>query len=85
MVVQRSALSLDHPDNEIDGMVVGNLADEFAVASRHFESVLKESAKDLTTLRGADADADAEIMAFGITADERLRENDNFGPGSARI
>jgi len=83
--VQRSSFPLDHPDDEMERVVLGNLAEEFAGASRNFDSVLEISAKDLTALWGANADADAEIVTLGIATDERLGKNDEFSPLSGRI
>ena len=51
--VQRPAVPLDHADDEMDGAVLGDLADELGGRPRHFDGALEESAEFLTPLGGS--------------------------------
>src|ERR1700722_17425679 len=44
-----------------------------------FDGVLEEETEGVTAFGCSDADADAEVVAFGVAADERLREDDQSG------
>ena len=83
--VQRPAVPLDHADDEMDGVVSGHRADGLGRLSGHLDGALEEAAEFVTPLRGPHPDADAEIVPLGIPGDERLGEDDEFGPLSGRI
>ena len=57
-------------------------ADGLGGLSGHFDGALEEAAELLTPLGGPQADADAEVVPLGIPGDERLGEDDEFGPPS---
>jgi len=77
--VERAPLPLDHPNDEMEARSTGDLAESVDGRPGHVNGAFVVTTEPLATLRRPDADPRPEVGALGITADERLGKNDQFG------
>ena len=68
----------------MEGLILGDRADELGRWSRHFDGAFEKSAEFLSTLGRPNAEAYTEVVTFWVAADERFEKDYKFGslPGS---